>query len=231
VVEALADNADGRFSLGQYVTLDFLTQQRRNVMVVPAESIVQVQEGTGSPRSAVWTVVKDGQETKAHRNFVLLGVSDGRRQEVRSGLKEGDVVITKGQGLLTEGSPVLLPGEAPPVTATASSSSASGGMTQKAGSFTVALSTDPSPPKAGDVTLRLKIADSAGTAVSGAKVHLDTSMYTMGMGGPSAEAKDEGGGNYSALISMGMGGPWRVEAKIRMPGQMPATARFDFPVK
>jgi hypothetical protein len=30
---------------------------------------------------------------------------------------------------------------------------------------------------------------------------------------------------------MGMGGPWRVEATIRVPGQPPATARFDFPVK
>ncbi len=49
---------------------------------------------------------KRGGKYVAHRVDVVLGESNGRRVEVRSGLREGDEVITRGNEYLKEGDPV-----------------------------------------------------------------------------------------------------------------------------
>ena len=89
---------------GMFAKLTVVTESHSAAIAVPVEALV---DGGG----AVVFVVKDG---KAHKRPVVLGVRTEALAEVKSGLAEGEQVVTFGLYGLDEGSPVeVLPEKGP----------------------------------------------------------------------------------------------------------------------
>ncbi|MDQ2732347.1 MAG: FixH family protein, partial [Armatimonadota bacterium] len=105
---------------------------------------------------------------------------------------------------------------------------AAGPLTTTAGNLQLSLGFQPDPPGPGQNHLTLVV--KPGSAIEGATVTLDSSMYTMHMGGPSAKAAASGPGRFTATLLFGMGGPWQVTAHILRAGQPPVSANFRFKV-
>ncbi|MBM3818358.1 MAG: hypothetical protein FJW14_04955 [Acidimicrobiia bacterium] len=76
------------------VELDVDAEERANVVLIPAESVIR--EGVGP---AVFVAVGD----RAERRPVTTGLVDDERVEIVSGLKAGELLIVQGQGGLADG--------------------------------------------------------------------------------------------------------------------------------
>lgn len=84
---------------GAPVQMDIHAEEHVKVVLVPAEAIVREAEET-----AVFVVVGN----KAKRRPVVTGLSDAQHVEVRSGLKVGELVITRGQAGLPDDAAIAL---------------------------------------------------------------------------------------------------------------------------
>lgn len=232
VVEAVIPNPGQRLLPGEFLTLQFHGQAAKRTLIAPVTAIVSMSQATGSSQgtdgNGIWTAV-DGT---AHLVSVTLGATNGTNQQVLSGLKEGDLIIVGGGEGLTEGAAITYPGM-PQMTPQSQATSGrtppngNGGLTQKAGDLTVALSFQPSPPKVGEDQLLFTITDTSGSPVKGATVQIKSEMSAMSMGGPSGTAKDQGNGTYSMPLTMGMGGAWRITASVTAPGKPAINAVFN----
>src|SRR5215469_4359209 len=86
------------------------------------------------------------------------------------------------------------------------------------------LSTEPSPPHKGSNTVRVKVAQPDGKAVTGAKVSVTffmAAMPAMGMSAMRAVATlaDKGNGMYEAPLQLQTGGTWQVTVTVQRNGQ------------
>ena len=91
--------------------------------------------------------------------------------------------------------------------------------------------TTASAPKAGDNSLTISIIDAQGKPVTGAAVTTSVAMTSMDMGTAHPAVKDIENGHYTATVTFGMAGPWRVTVKALPPGQKPVVKAFDFMAK
>jgi len=98
-------NAGGELFPSQFVNVQLLVDTKTGQVVVPTQAVRH-----GSKGDYVFTV-EDGT---AKMNMVKVGVSQGERTAIDSGIKVGDQVITDGGDRLTDGATVLLPGQTPP---------------------------------------------------------------------------------------------------------------------
>ena len=98
-------NAEGELFPNQFVNVQLLVDTKTDQVVVPTQAVRH-----GSKGDYVFTV-EDGT---AKMNMVKVGVSQGERTAIDSGIKVGDQVITDGGDRLTDGATVLLPGQTPP---------------------------------------------------------------------------------------------------------------------
>lgn len=98
-VRILLDNSGGVFKDGMLAEVKLNFNQRQGVLYVPAEAIV---DETGT--KAVFVVNGD----KAERKIVQLGISDGHRVEIVSGLSPDEQVVVLGQNNLEDGSKVVV---------------------------------------------------------------------------------------------------------------------------
>src|SRR5205823_4480544 len=74
---------------GQYLQIRIVSQERRDRLAAPLESVVKNEEGN--------SVIALVQDDRAIQRPVKTGVRDGKLIEVEGeGLKEGDVVVTTG---------------------------------------------------------------------------------------------------------------------------------------
>ena len=101
-VEVLLDNekdAAGSWLLrpGMYATATLETAAREDVVTVPAAAVVRVLD-----RHVLY--VAEGSRVRAAT--VALGVRDGDRVEILSGLAPGDEYVVMGQNKLTDGAPI-----------------------------------------------------------------------------------------------------------------------------
>jgi RND family efflux transporter MFP subunit len=103
--EVYLENSSGFLRPGMYGTATVLLESRQNALTIPATALVRsarhtevfiVENPTGDPLQGI-----------ARRVTVELGLDDGLRVEVRSGLKGGEYVIAKGAGALRDGDPVV----------------------------------------------------------------------------------------------------------------------------
>ena len=76
------------------VEVDVDAEERANVVFVPADAVIR--EGGGM---AVFVAVGD----RAQRRTVTTGLVDDERIEITSGLKAGELLITRGHAGLTDG--------------------------------------------------------------------------------------------------------------------------------
>lgn len=106
-MRAQFDNADESLFPNQFVNVQLLVDTLHDQIVVPTASIQR-----GAPGTFVYVVNADS--TVSVRP-VKLGVSQGERQAILSGLQPGDTVVTDGVDHLREGAKVALPGTQPPL--------------------------------------------------------------------------------------------------------------------
>jgi RND family efflux transporter MFP subunit len=98
-VEIDIPNPEGRLRPGLYAYATIVAEEHADVLTVPATAIV---EENGKARCVV---VADG---KAARRPVVLGLNDGTRAEVVSGLSAGDSVVKANAASLADGQPVQI---------------------------------------------------------------------------------------------------------------------------
>jgi membrane fusion protein (multidrug efflux system) len=99
-VKALVANPDDKLRAGQFVGVTLVRERRPEAVVVPEDAILP-QQG----KTFVY-VVKDGV---ANRREVTLGIRRPGIVEIRAGLQAGEVLVTRGQHRLVEGSKVEPP--------------------------------------------------------------------------------------------------------------------------
>jgi len=152
---------------------------------------------------------------------VTIGVRTGGDLPVLSGLKSGDSVVTSANFLIDSESQLQAAAGAfnptPPVAGTSSGSSTNA-------QANIDFSTDPNPLQRGGNTLRVKVTDPTGAAVTGAVVTVKfymPAMQSMGMAAMDVTAKlnEKGNGLYDGSGKLDSGGTWQVTITIEKGGQ------------
>lgn len=90
---------DPRIKIGMYAKIHLITEHKENIVVLPYDSVI-----TREDQSYVFIVEQDGEKTKAVLSPVKVGIRVDNYQEILQGVTNGDLVIVKGQTLLSDGS-------------------------------------------------------------------------------------------------------------------------------
>jgi len=102
-IEVEIPNPTFRLKPGMYARVGITTDERPNALVVPANAVVDI----GGQRGVF---LAQGDNVATFRP-VEIGLESDERVEVRSGLSEGDRVVTTGAAALSDGDRFLLEGE------------------------------------------------------------------------------------------------------------------------
>lgn len=95
--------ADSRIKAGMYARVKLITDTIKGAVVIPNDAIVYRD---GKPY--VFTAKSESAESSVNMVSVKEGLSVDNKTEIQEGLKEGDVIIVKGQSLLSDGSKVKI---------------------------------------------------------------------------------------------------------------------------
>ena len=95
--------ADSRIKAGMYARVKLITDTIEGAVVIPNDAIVYRD---GKPY--VFTAKSESAESSVNMISVKEGLSVDNKTEIQEGLKEGDVIIVKGQSLLSDGSKVKI---------------------------------------------------------------------------------------------------------------------------
>ena len=95
--------ADSRIKAGMYARVKLITDTIEGAVVIPNDAIVYHD---GKPY--VFTAKSESAESSVNMVSVKEGLSVDNKTEIQEGLKEGDVIIVKGQSLLSDGSKVKI---------------------------------------------------------------------------------------------------------------------------
>jgi len=98
-VKARLDVPESRVISGMYANLNVIINTKDNVLVVPYSAL-----STNNDVTSCYTV-RDG---RAVRTTVTTGIRESDRVEILTGLKAGDILVVRGQGLLSDGTPVRI---------------------------------------------------------------------------------------------------------------------------
>ena len=105
-MRAQFDNADESLFPNQFVNIQLLVETQHDQMIVPTAAIQR-----GAPGTFVYAMNPDSTVSVKP---VKLGVAQGERQAILSGLAVGDTVVTDGVDRLRDGAKVMLPTAQPP---------------------------------------------------------------------------------------------------------------------
>ncbi len=161
-------------------------------------------------------------------------------REVEVGEKVGDdVVILKGLGegeRIVSSANFLVDAESQlqaAIGAFGASAADAGGSEGKPGDQTsVDFSTDPSPPRKGSNTLRVRVTSGDGKPCTGAEVSVTffmAAMPAMGMAAirDAADLSEKTGGVYEGPLVLQSGGTWQVTVVVKRGGQVVASKQFS----
>jgi membrane fusion protein (multidrug efflux system) len=94
-VKAVLANADGRLRPGLFARADLGVAERKGVLLVPEEAVLQRSDGA--------IVFRVGAGERAERVLVETGAHQGEEIEVTQGLAAGDRVVLRGHATLADG--------------------------------------------------------------------------------------------------------------------------------
>lgn len=97
--ELLLGNPEGMIHAGMYAIVDFVLGKKSDAVLIPRQAVLQVEGKT-----AVFVT----DSVVAMKRPVTLGLAGKDRVEVLDGIKEGELVITKGSRGLTDGQEVRI---------------------------------------------------------------------------------------------------------------------------
>jgi RND family efflux transporter MFP subunit len=189
-------------------------------LVIPASGVLQ-----SGARQIVFVNRGDGY---LEPREVELGSRAGDDYIVSKGLKEGDEIVTSANFLIDSESQLqaALGSFTPPPPGAGTAGAMNG---QQAN---VELSTDPSPPRRGGNTIRVKLGDASGAPISGAEVSVTFYMPAMPAMGMAARRTpvsliDKGNGMYEGSGQLDSGGTWQVTIVAKKNGQIVATKQMS----
>lgn len=93
------DNNDPKIKIGMYAKIHLVTEHKEGITVLPYGTVI-----TRNGESYVFIVEKDGEQTRAVLSPVKVGIRVDNYQEILQGVTNGDIVVIKGQTLLSDGS-------------------------------------------------------------------------------------------------------------------------------
>jgi multidrug efflux pump subunit AcrA (membrane-fusion protein) len=227
IVEAVIPNSNERFIPGDYVVMAIETGERRNVLTVPNQALVSVDQ-----QRAVWTV----QNGKAHLRYVTTGLTDGNRTEIVRGLKVGDVVITQGQTDLQEGATVVSAQYGPEglkamPKATLSNRLASENgyrIRQSLEHNVVTIELSPKPPKVGENELVITVSSAHGSLPDNLNLELKSLMPAMPtMAVPKPRIQKQGVDRFRATVMFSMPGLWQMDLTLKEDNRTLGSFKFD----
>ena len=102
-IEVEIENSSFRLKPGMYAKVSFTVEHKENVLVVPANAVIDSQGKKG--------VYLPGDGDVAKFQPVTLGMSDPAQVEITSGLTEGARVISTGAAALRDGDKIVLLGQ------------------------------------------------------------------------------------------------------------------------
>jgi len=102
-IEVEIENSSFRLKPGMYAKVTFTVEHKENVLVVPANSVIDASGKKG--------VYVPGEGDVAKFQPVTLGMSDPEKIEITSGVSEGMRVISTGAAALREGDKIVLLGQ------------------------------------------------------------------------------------------------------------------------
>ncbi|MBQ0002178.1 MAG: efflux RND transporter periplasmic adaptor subunit [Treponema sp.] len=93
------DKNDPKIKIGMYAKIHLVTEHKENVTVLPYGTVI-----TRKGENYVFIVEQDGEQSKAVLSPVKVGIRVDNYQEILQGVTNGDIVVIKGQTLLSDGS-------------------------------------------------------------------------------------------------------------------------------
>jgi len=106
-VEVEVPNPEHHLLPGMFCRGNVLMRESKGALTLPGGAIRTASDADGNSQNFVW-ILKDGRAARAQ---VELGLDDGLRVEVLSGLSGGEQVVAGNVGGLSEGDPVKPAGE------------------------------------------------------------------------------------------------------------------------
>ena len=103
-IKAEVDNAEGDLRPGLFARINLGVAERANVLMVPAEALVQRVGGASIYR----VKATEGSEGRVERIGVEVGSTDGDFVEVRGDVQAGDAIVRRGHGGLANGMSVVV---------------------------------------------------------------------------------------------------------------------------
>jgi RND family efflux transporter MFP subunit len=189
-------------------------------LVIPASGVLQ--SGT---RQVVF--VNRGNGYLEPRE-VELGARSGEDFVVLKGLKEGEEIVTSANFLIDSESQLqaALGSFAPPPPGAGSAGAVN------TPHVNVELATEPSPPRKGSNTIRVKLSEAGGAPISGADLSVTffmPAMPAMGMAAMRAPVSlsDKGNGLYEGSAQLDSGGTWQVTVVAKKNGQTIASKQLS----
>jgi RND family efflux transporter MFP subunit len=206
---------------GMFVNVSLKTAMGKAI-VVPASAVLQ--SGTKQ------IVFIDRGNGMLDPKEVQLGDRVDDYYVVRSGLKNGDRVVTSANFLIDSESQLQAAAGAfaPPPPGAGGAAV----MNQTAQQASVDFATDPSPPHKGSDIFRLKLTTPDGKPIDGAQVTVTffmAAMPAMGMAEMKTISTLQGKGNgiYEGRGELGSGGTWQVVIVARQNGQVLANRQLS----
>lgn len=86
-------NNDGTIKAGMFAEVSFVKDKRQNTVVVPRDAVFEEEDGK---------FVYVAENDTAVKRQVETGIDNGKDIEITSGIKQGDLVIVKGQSYVTD---------------------------------------------------------------------------------------------------------------------------------
>jgi RND family efflux transporter MFP subunit len=189
-------------------------------LVIPAAGVLQ--SGT---RQVVFVNRGDGY---LEPREVELGARAGDDFVVLKGLQEGEEIVTSANFLVDSESQL----QAALGTFTPPPPGAGTAGAMNAPQANVELTTDPSPPRRGGNTIRVKLAEAGGAPISDAEVSVTFFMPAMPAMGMTAmrtpvSLADKGNGIYEGSGQLDSGGIWQVTIVAKRNGQTVASKQLS----
>jgi Cu(I)/Ag(I) efflux system membrane fusion protein/cobalt-zinc-cadmium efflux system membrane fusion protein len=213
-------NPRGLLKPGMYANVELVTPAS-SALAVPAEAVLD-----SGREQVVFVALGDGYFEPRR---VRVGRRVGTKAEITEGLEEGEEVATGATFFLDSESQLqaVIRGFEPPpgVPPAAAAADAQPGLT-------IALRSDPDPPRTGDALLEVSVRDPAGAPVTDAEVLVMFFMAAMpAMNMPAmkngASLQHVGGGIYRGTGQWLMAGRWDVTITVTRRGQRLASRQMS----
>jgi Cu(I)/Ag(I) efflux system membrane fusion protein/cobalt-zinc-cadmium efflux system membrane fusion protein len=206
---------------GMYVNVNIDVPLGRH-LVIPSSGVLQ----SGTRQIAF----VDHGEGYLEPREVEVGPRVDDHTVVLKGLRNGDRIVSSANFLVDSEAQLqaALGSFAPPPPG----AGAAAAMNAPAQQIAIDLSTEPSPPRKGSNTVRIKLTQSDGKVVTGAQVSVTffmAAMPAMGMSAMRAVATlaDKGNGMYEAPLQLQTGGTWQVTITVQRNGETIGTKQLS----